>query len=186
MGASNFYYKNANRLYPVFTDMDDAEREWFDYSEECLNLAEYIDDEIVFDSIENEPRGYERNYPERLLGYKDVSKTFGDVTVEVRLSVIIRAGYYDGACLDYEFYYFADSIDSESIDDVASDWYEYTDTRMNAGMCAIQQRNAEKWLSKAEAMLTDQIESAFAKVTTPYDRIGTASNGETFYKKSEV
>jgi hypothetical protein len=181
MGASNFYYKNAKRLYPLFTDLSDDESEWFDYSEECQNLAEHIDEIVSLDRVDNEDYGNDRNYEAKRLGHKSISREFGDVSIEVSIIVLIRIGYYEGACLDYEIEVFENG--SEQDLDGIGNWYGYGTSRMSAGLCAIQEQNATKWAQKQVDVLSNELEEAFSKITQPYELIGRASNGETFYKK---
>jgi hypothetical protein len=181
MGTSNFYYRNARALYPLFIGMDEDEAEMFDYDDQVQNIAEHIDELFNLDAVENRVHEMDRNFPSRSLGHKRVSKMFGDVEVDVKITVIIRAGYYEGACLDYEIEY-GDSDYYDYIDDIR-DWHKYGISDMNAGMCAIQERNARKWLSDQADKMTDEIEAVFAKITTPYRCISRASNGETFYEK---
>jgi hypothetical protein len=182
MGTSNFYYKNARALYPLFTGMDEDEAEMFDYTEEVQNIAEHIDELFSLDIVENERMDDDRNFPSRSLGRKTIGKYFGDVSVGVRITIIIRAGYYEGACLDYEI----DFMDVDTYDsvDAVQNWFEYNVSDMNAGMCAIQERNARKWLSDQADKMADDIEAVFAKIATPYRLVGRASNGETFYEKA--
>lgn len=182
MGTSNFYYRNAKALYPLFTGMDEDEAKMFDYVEESQSIAEHIDELFNLDIVEFERHDDDRNFPARSLGRKTIGKYFGDISVGIEVTIILRAGYYEGACLDYEFRYMDVDV-YNSVDEVTA-WYDYTDTEMNAGMCAIQERNARKWLEEQKDKLTEEIESVFAKITTPYRCIGRASNGETFYEKA--
>jgi hypothetical protein len=179
MGASNFSYRNARALYPLFTGMDEDEAEMFDYSDACQDIAEHLDELIGMDSVDNMPIGNHRSYSQRKLGHKSYSKSFGDVDIEVRIVAIITAGYYEGACLDWDIELYQDGVETCEIED----WKRYTYTDMSAGLCRIQEGNASKWVSKMTDKLTDEMEQAFAKIATPYRLIGRASNGETFYEK---
>ena len=179
MGASNFYFKNARALYPLFTDIQD---EHFDYSEEGQNIAEWIDELVGLDSVEFERIGHNDSYPERSLGYKQLSYTFGDFTLYVEIQPVMRAGYYEGDCLDYNIKYSDDfGYEFEDIESISVDSY-YSD--MNAGLCAIARGKAQRMASVLTDKLTDSMEEAFARIATPHKLIGRASNGETFYEKA--
>lgn len=180
MGTSNFYTKNASKLYPLFTDMEEDEREFFDYDRQCEDVAEFIDESNnKYDSsgIVNETNGYDRNFPERELLTLSHSKWFGDVEIEVNLKVIVRAGYYDGANLDYQ-------VSCDNFEDASYIVIDSYNSDMNAGMCKIQTNNAIAWAEQTQAEMEEYIEAIFAKVTEPYVMIARASNGETFYKKA--
>jgi hypothetical protein len=182
MGASNFYFKNARALYPLFTDIPEDEQDMFDYSEEGQNIAEWIDELVGLDSVEFESLGHDRSYPERSLGYKQLSYTFGDFTLYVEIQPVMRAGYYEGACLDYNIKYSDDfGYEFEDIESISVDSY-YSD--MNEGLCAIARGKAQRMASVLTDKLTDSMEEAFAKIATPHKLIGRASNGETFYEKA--
>jgi hypothetical protein len=182
MGASNFYFKNARALYPLFTDIPEDEQDLFDYTEEGYNIAEYLDELVSLDSVEFEYIGDNRSYPETSLGHKQLSYTFGDFTLYVKIQPVMRAGYYEGACLDYNIIKYRDNngYEFDSIEDISVDSY-YSD--MNAGLCAIAQVRAQRMARILTDKLTDSMEEAFAKIATPYKLIGRASNGETFYEK---
>jgi hypothetical protein len=179
MGTSNFYYKNARALYPLFTGMDEDEAAMFDYSEECQNIAEHIDELVGMDSVDNDII-HGTSFQSRSLGHKSYSKSFGDVDIEVRIIAIITSGYYEGACLDWIMEVYQDG---HQVDEIG-EWKDYTYTDMSAGLCKIQEGNASKWAARMTDKLSDEIEEAFAKIATPYKLIGRASNGETFYQKA--
>lgn len=175
MGASNFYYKNAGALYPLF--MDRYEDDYFDYQEECQNIAEWIDEKIDAYAVLNEPDSNFNNriYPTRVLATKWYRENFGEVTIEIKLSVVVHAGYYEGACLDYYTEMYQDGMELDTYNDIS---------QHNSGHMTMKQlSSARKWAEKTDDEISELCEKVFSEITQPYRKIGTASNGETFYEK---
>lgn len=184
MGTSNFYTKNAGRLYPLFTDLTEDEHAFFDYEEESQFVAEQVsnlldnDNEIINDYV-----GNDRNFPERLLIEFKESKVFGDVEIEVNAKVILRAGYYEGANLDY-YIEFQDQNNYHNFEDSYDIVINHYNSDMNAGLCSIQTKLARDWAANTREEIENRLEEVFTKITDPYVMVARASNGETFYRKA--
>lgn len=195
MGASNFHYVNASRVFsicesyeiPVLDDdgNETDETEYFypdsdDFECEVANIKSLLKESgESFWDVETRSREELRSYPTTFIGTIYRSKTFGDVEVEVEIHCFARSGYYEGACLDYEVQM---TIDGYDVDDVQKR-FKTANSFMNEGMLTIQSVNAEKWAYKTETELTTIVEEVFAKCSTQYTKVATASNGEAFYHK---
>ena len=89
MATNNFYKKNASYFYVI------------DNEEGNFDIWEFIEDDILndlaklgFEDIRNENRWDEKD--SKIIA----EKRFYEDDIEVKLYVIIRAGYYSGANLD--------------------------------------------------------------------------------------
>ena len=184
MGTSNFYTKNADRLYPLFTGLTEEESMFFDYKEESQFVAEQVSSLLDNDNfIINERLSEGRNFSEHLLVEFKESKIFGDVEIEVNAKVILRAGYYEGANLDYyvEFQDQNNYDNFEDSDDIVIDHYN---SDMNAGLCSIQTKLARDWAESTREEIENRLEEVFTKITESYVMVARASNGEIFYRKA--
>ncbi len=189
MGASNFHYVNASRVFSIcesFTfENEDGEEETYypdsdDFDCEIDNVRSILKSAgELFCGNETRSREELRSYPTTFIGTIYRRKTFGDVEVEVEAHCYARSGYYAGACLDYEMEI---SIDGNEVDEIDGNFQDaYSD--MNEGMLKIQARNAEKWANNTISELADVAEGVFAQCSTQYTKVATASNGEAFYHK---
>lgn len=195
MGASNFHYVNASRCFsicesyetPVLDDdgnETDETETFYPDSDDFACEIDYIKSMLKESGesfYDGGKRSHEelRSYPTTFIGTIYRRKTFGDVEAEVEIHCFARSGYYDGACLDYEV---QRNIDGYEVDDV-EEHFKTANSSMNEGMLTIQAANAEKWASKAETELVEVAEAIFAKCSTQYTKVATASNGEAFYHK---
>lgn len=143
----------------------------------------YDDEEVVYD----------RNRPVRYLGYFQQSKFYGDEEFTVRLRMYCQYGYYEGANLDYDIEidcgFGWEKVDEElwngskvTIEDIVTSNLEGSD--LSKGMQKIQSKNIIKWIEKVKAETSEKIENLFSEVCdNKLELIGTASNGESFYKE---
>ena len=159
--------------------------DWKSYFRECLeNVGGTYDEEVVHD----------RNRPVQYLGYFQQSKFYGEEEFTVRLRMYYHVGYYEGANLDYDIEidcgFGWEKVDEElwngskvTIEDIVTNIFKYSDD-LPAGMQKIQSKNAMKWIEKVKAETSEKIENLFSEVCdNKLELIGTASNGESFYKE---
>jgi hypothetical protein len=171
MATNNFYKKNASYFYVI------------DNEEGNFDIWEFIEDDILndlaklgYEDIRNENKWDERD--SKIIA----EKRFYEDDIEVKLYVIIRAGYYSGANLDWDF----EIIDNEGNeikcgDYYENDFYDYIEDRKEKNEMKKQQKRIVKKLHKE----IDKLEKMFAKITTPYIKIGQFSNGEAIYQKTK-
>ena len=122
----------------------------------------------------------DRNYCATDLFSFNTSKMFGDIEVEVRVIGQIVSAYYEGASLDFAVEFNDEEYTNDEPD---FEWLFEYQSDMNKGLQVLQNRNAVKWAEKTKTELIELIEEVFTKVSQPLNVLGTASNGETFYKK---
>lgn len=195
MSTSNFYYKNASKVFAIGLDYENEEGEnvscdEYEYIEQIENVQynmELNKGEFYYNETDRNSQTNNRNFEASFIGSLSVSKNFGDVNVDVQINAFSRAGYYEGACLDWELEL---NVDSYSDDDIEGVSYAFEhgylcSDNMNAGMLKIQAKNAQKWAKKAMNEIVELIEKSFEKSSTCFVRVATFSNGETIYKKCE-
>lgn len=159
----------------------------------CLETDEYDNDVDYFretlaenkklysydDSTDNN-----RNFSGTSLGYFGMVKTYGDITMEVRVQAMVRAGYCEGANLDYndvEVYANGSEID---VNDVAKDVVDYVTSDFSAGALKQNANYAAKWVEKSKCKIISDLEKVFTKVSMPLTVVARFSNGETMYAKA--
>jgi hypothetical protein len=205
MGTSNFYYRNASKVFAIglnyeqpILDEDGNETdenenvscESFEYEEQIENVKYHMEEnkgKFHFSDYEQKSQLDNRNFCASYVGSLSANKNFGDVNIDVQINAFSRAGYYEGACLDWELCVNVDGNgnDSDDIEDVTY-FVENTSSRnMNDGMLKIQAKNAQKWANKISDELIAAVEKSFEISSTCFVRVATFSNGETIYQKCE-
>lgn len=155
--------------------------------------------ETKYNYNEEDKSDGDRNYPARDVFSFSIDKSYGDIAVELLITAQIVSAYYEGASLDYrlEIYNGGDFSEAENDyyktteEDIIEDLFEtkysdHTYSEMSRGLRTILSKKAVAWAEKEVEQMKNLIEEIFTSVTTyKLDVIGTASNGETFYKLAE-
>jgi len=192
MGTSNYYNKNASKIWSVETS----------YYDEDLN--EEIEYECVWeDTRSNVSSGLEEiakqkkrsyyedsnldvkqlhSFPSTSIGeYSDYIE-FCNTEFKVVLIPHTTSGYYEGFNLDFDFNILVSGIYGkyENIADFLSDVKEFLleenkALRMNLG-------NLQKRLESLLSEMIDEVESVFEMYSTSLEEFAKFSNGETIYK----
>ena len=166
-GSDAIEFKEEDRSLESW-EIDD----WKSYFGECLI-------NIGGDSDDKEDRQSDRNY----IGAFNLSKWYADVLVELKFHLYYDVGYYEGANLDYEILVYNGFEDSDDLENALECIFEDSDD-LSAGMQKIQAKNAMKWIEKTKKEVSEKIENLFSEVCdNKLELIGTASNGESFYKE---
>ena len=166
-GSDAIEFKEEDRSLESW-EIDD----WKSYFGECLI-------NIGGDSDDKEDRQSDRNY----IGAFNFSKWYADVLVELKFHLYYDVGYYEGANLDYEILVYNGFEDSDDLENALECIFEDSDD-LSAGMQKIQAKNAMKWIEKTKKEVSEKIENLFSEVCdNKLELIGTASNGESFYKE---
>lgn len=186
MGTSNFYNKNASKIFVClenYTDEDTDELISPD-THDIEDFKSYLIEQL--NQIENfsfsEDKGTfmkDGTYIGQLYAHRN----FMDVDVEISLSVILRFGYYEAANLDYESKVFLNSSECTTLDE---DDFIYLASleQHNKGLILSNYPKLEKWFENTQTNMIQALETVFEKVTTPYVRLCTLSNGESIYQKA--
>lgn len=193
MATNNFYYRNASKVFAIGLDYENEDGEnvscdEFEYDMEIENVQYHMDEnkgKFHYSEYERKSQLDNRNFCARYIASLTANKKIGDIDIEIEINAFSRAGYYEGACLDWELNINVDGNDSDDIDDVTY-FVENTSSRnMNEGMLKIQAKNAQKWANKVKDELVALVEKSFENSSTCFVRVATFSNGETIYKKCE-
>lgn len=118
----------------------------------------------------------DRSYGGRYIFELSVSKSFGDVEVEVVIKGNITSGYHEGAVLDWEMEY----NDSDILDLK----YDFQSSDMSVGLQVIQRRHAEKWCEKQKERLVSMVEEVYESLSQPLKCVAVFSNGEAIYESN--
>ena len=195
MGTGNFHNRNASKVYavlmnyeePVLDENDNETGETrtvscedFEYEDLGYNINEKFKEaekKGLFQFVEKNEYDTDclRSFPSRIKGIVYKSKCFGDVEVEVCISLLLTNGYYEGANLDY--------LEPEVTFNGYDSDFKYS-SDMSEGMKVIQSKNADKWTNKQIAFLTEEIEKIYTELSTPLNVVARFSNGETMYAKA--
>ena len=184
MGASNFYNKNASRIFSIAGTFENEEGE--------TEVDEFIYDDTkdnIFHELENFVRTDKSedglsSYPGTIFAQKSEWKTFGGAEFGVSIKCIVRSAYYDGANFDWEVEFtdaggnVFDTVDESDIKDVLE---YYADSPRVKGILA---PHVAKWLEKTKTALIEEVEKVYAMYTDQLVVVARFSNGETMYQKA--
>jgi hypothetical protein len=148
MSTPNFTKKNASKYYAI----EDREgEEDFQYDDLKINLqSEFKSEKDLWDS--------DRNYGGHIIS--QIEKEFCKWAIE--FDIIIRAGYYSGANLDWDLR-IIDTVDR---------------TENYLGEVKLPKR-VQQWIDNR----IKKVEKVFAEYSTPLNCMGVFSNGEAIYQK---
>lgn len=190
-------YKNLSVCCECGSDELEEKSEYVSPDEwEYDDLKSYIR-ETAQEEVKNLPysyreedgSGHERQYNPNDLFSFSISKSFGDIEVDLKIVAQIVGAYYEGASLDFEVSIYSGCEDwvienSRDLDDVIDCLFDRNyNSNMSVGLQKIQSKNALKWAEKEIEQLKDLVEQVFTKVSMPLNVVGTFSNGETIYSK---
>jgi len=150
------------------------------------NQKQYTIDKLKENKLFKKWSGYEmdksdmdRNYPATTFFEINKGKSFGDIEMEIQISLNLVGAYYEGATLDWSIEVLCDGyeIDEDSI----KNELEYR-SNMNSGMKAMQVKNIQNWIAKTKEEGIAMVEKAFEQSSEPYNLMATFSNGESIYQ----
>ncbi len=189
MGTNNFLYNNTSRCYAIFSEDEDFDTtemiiEDLKYSkEELLKVykknGKFILENIDFTSEYGWEENGNRNFEGRIIGrgifYKEIN--FKDYTYcfKKTIDIILRNGYYKGACFDY-------SIETElQVFQPSGSWdyYDIENEKLPHGLIQYQLTNYNDKFSNASVYL----EKLFSKCSQKLVPICQFNNGETVYSQ---
>lgn len=159
MATSNFYKKNAKLYYAIEDEAD-------------VDFIKFKLSEMGYKTIDE----FRNNV--RFIAEKEV----GCDMVWGVIKVIVRAGYYDGANIDWEAYYMDYEGKEFGLNDFKDGYYDYLleyDEKELAKKLNKEQKETKKILKKEINLL----EKTLKRITTPLKLSYVFSNGETFYER---
>lgn len=149
----------------------------------------------IFRYTEESGSDNDRNYNANYLFNYSMSKSFGDIEVDCKITASMVGAYYEGASLDWDFEIynggewvavengFYTTTEKSIIDDLFSVGYnDCYGSDMSSGLRTIQSKNATKFAEKTKTEMVDLVESIFEQVSNPLKVVATFSNGETIYQ----
>lgn len=184
MGTSNFHRVHASKIYAVLMNQP-ADEDGEYYAPEQWEIDEFVGflRELLGEVQDADfyPDGkdpYElRSFPSRVIGKIITESTFagGLIGAEIVVTVVMRSGYYEGACLDWHVNELVGGEDTNGEFDISD--YGLTYEEMG-----IAKFDIEHWAEGEYKRLTAFVEKVFADVSNPMEVVATFSNGETIYK----
>jgi len=171
MSTSNFHNVNASRVFACELENDYDYQDLKDNLEsELSQLDEYQDG--------GHDRHELRSFPSHVLGSLNTNGYWGGICIEVRVSAIIRSGYYAGCNLDWALQYSTGG----------SDWvYSLDQDDLNyEGLNNQQATRAINWVNQVTEELITKLEKIYKDYSIPLRVVATFSNGETVYEKATL
>jgi len=162
--ATGNYLSNLDTIYSLDNEEMDSDSLYSLRESLTEQFSEYQHftgyHKFVYDNNLSFPAGYFGEFSDRI--------QIGDAEIELTISLCVRAGYYEGGNLDVE-------IDEPNI------MYNGEDDT------SLIDKMAEVWVEDRKNLFLTQIETVYAKNSTPLKVVARFSNGETIYqrKKSE-
>lgn len=164
MGASNFHYVNASKVY-YFGMCDNHDECEYEYHRVIGEVREslpkiYPNSKFIF-GMGSDPHEL-RSYPSSVIGTLCTSTEIAGCDITVYATIVARSGYYEGACLDYHMW-----------------------TEVDGSVCDIDEiidEDAIDWIKQTNDNLSGSIEKLFTIEAQQMIPIATFSNGETVYK----
>lgn len=188
MGTANFYVKNASKYFVVLENQEDEDgndiypNEW-DIEDLKSDIHEQFE-KLPFNFQKDDSYDDERSFQGTCLGTMWIERNYGDISVGVKIDIILRSGYYEAAVLDWETKLLIDDEDITYDDLFNTNVFDHTCTTMGKGLQQMFLKHIAKWLSNTEEKLITETEKIFENVcSTKLICVGRASNGEAFYQK---
>lgn len=154
MATANFHNKNASKVFAIQSEMD----EWGLVEE---GIIETFKDKGWQEPYKEEWDG-DRNFEGKALVFKEI-----EVGIWIlKFRVFLRAGYYDGANLDWDLW-----LTKDSLKDYQEGELEYMEV--------------PNYVQDKIDSSIKKIEKTFEKISTPLDVVAQFSNGETIYEKAK-
>ena len=182
MATGNFYNKNASNIYAIYPENAHDD---FIFQDVETNVSEAIDEYI------RESNGY---WTTSMIGYRDakkiesfyVSEELAGISIGIKIDVLMRSGYYEGANLDYEISYFVESVEFDELSEAWQAFYDVAtyDCDMRVGFAKIQAKNASNRLSALHDRVVSDVEKILKENCTHILQVSARfSNGETWYSE---
>lgn len=177
MGASNFHFVNASRVFAITGIEEDFE--WDDVKENINYKLEHCGYNHI--STSNDPHEL-RSYPSANLTTIQKSFIFNGLSVTVEINTVMRSGYYEGACLDWHPEYEVEGYELDDYDDIALafEYHNFSEKRATYLAPMLKKR-----LLAIREELIAVVERIFAENSDQYNVVATFSNGETIYARAE-
>jgi hypothetical protein len=188
MGTSNFYNRNASKVFAL----EDVEGwEYHDYMDriECLKervagIAEKLK------GVNYYPGGHDphelRSFNSTILGRLCISREYKGLEVNIEITAILRSGYYEGANLDWNIDY---QFNGQEGSEAAPELTEIAENLSYYGNCSENRAGSLspavlRWFELSGQKLINALEREYKKQAMPLRVAARFSNGETWYEKA--
>jgi hypothetical protein len=182
MGTSNFHYRNTSKCYAVLMNDEDGNpaqdyeiddlkyNVYEDVKETSLKFIGLPNNIGVYFDVNNKTRvDALRGYPafpivgvRKWLQLDSPQKYEDEAYATLTFICVIRSGYYEGGCLDYDVKVEVDGYETE-LGMIKSEWRTIIEAEIKR--------------------VGNQLEQIFERYSIPLTRVGTFSNGETIYTR---
>lgn len=191
MSTGNFYKKNASKIFAICETIDGEELQESDFLYSIDNISFELKRKLKNTNFGfqqrttrsvNELRSYESTY----ICSIDTCRVIAGLECIVRIHCFARSGYYDGACLDYEFDHMINGTNFDYMDEAdyifSGEADRYCD--YNFGMIKIQSKNCKNWMRRQLENIVDIVETVYGNCATSKLRtVAILSNGEAIYEE---
>ena len=182
MATANFYNKNASYIYAIIPK---NEHDYFIYDDVEDNISNDLKD---YTENSKAYLGYSNKYyrDASLIEVVSITDEVAGIPLSVDIEVLMRSGYYEGANLDYEISYRAESVEFDDLSEAYQAYFDVAtyDFDMNKGLAKIQARNAVNRLEAMSEELIENVEKILkANCTHVLQVVARFSNGETLYSE---
>ena len=191
MSTGNFYKKNASKIFAICETIDGEELQESDFLYSIDNISfelkrklrntNFVFQQRTTRSV-NELRSYESTY----ICSIDTCRVIAGLECIVRIHCFARSGYYDGACLDYEFDHMINGTNFDCVNESDSIFSDEADRYCdyNFGMIKIQSKNCKKWMDRQLKVIVNIVETVYGNCATSKLRtVAILSNGEAIYEE---
>jgi len=178
MGTANYHYVNASRVFAVETEEEESSRQILMFAkrhDECFKQNFYFRDRYEL-----------RSYPSSIIGTKwcevHLDKFGLRFFANVYITMVLRAGYHEGSCLDWTVH-----IDDGTYDPTDFELMKYIADQLEESV--LKSTTVEYLLDVANEIreeinkLIKETEELFAKISTQYEVMATFSKGEAIYNE---
>ena len=184
MGTANFFKDEVENYYVFgmtqYDENDEPIIDDFFYEMERDDVISNVTDELRgrYNFTENDKTRNNSVY------FGDISETVciednegEEYDVEIVFRLKYNIGYYEGACLDFDFSYYSD-YEYDDIDDLLDDLLYEQD-----GNIKIDRNKAYELIDEKRIEIWEYIEKIYGEYTMKLEKTAQFSNGEAIYKE---
>lgn len=171
MATSNFHNVNSSKIFAVELEDD------YDYEDLVRNLKSELTSNPLYRDGGSDPDEL-RSFPSTVIGSLEERYDYKDFSIGVRISSIIRSGYYSGCNLDWSIECTLDGyeIEPDDVEDELSYQYDYSESLSKYYSELISRR-----FENMKDGLVEKLEKIYGDYSTKLGITARFSNGETIY-----